>query len=487
MSDSPDSKNTPHDEVKGQHDKVQITAISDDTAGYRRTAHPDAQWYAEAGLGLFFHWGISSVEGKSDLSWGMIKRPPGFPKLQADNHGIYAVQTVIPPTEYWKQAERFLCENYDPDKWLSAAREAGAKYVVLTTKHHDGFCLWPSEFGDLNTKKFLGGRDLVGEFVAACRKNDLKIGFYYSPPDWYFHRHNMSFRYGDEKPALDMNHEPYELPVVRDKESAGSPPTAGEPPVKSLMCGISAHASSMSPEEKAEFDAAYRAHVNGHVTELLTRYGQIDIFWFDGPMPEGAMTFQEIRAIQPGILLNPRGYGYGDFNTPECKFPAERFDAGWWEYCHVFADGAWGYLDHEVYKPLGWLLGEYSKTRAWDGNFLPNVAPNSHGEMPESYYLRMRQLKAWMAQNSESVVGTTGGTWPEDSNVPLTKNDGKTYAHVDWLFDEAVVAIRGIPSPRSVRLLQSGTPLPFEFTEGRLTFSIPQALRSNLTDVVVIE
>ena len=445
-----------HDEVKGQHEKVQITAISSETSGYERTTHPDAQWYKQAGFGLFFHWGISSVEGKSDLSWGMIKRPEGFPKLQADNHGIYAVQTVIPPTAYWQQAERFLCENYDPDKWLSAAREAGAKYVVLTTKHHDGFCLWPSEFGDMNTKKFLGGRDLVGEFVAACRKNGLKIGFYYSPPDWYFHRHNMSFRYGDEKPALDMNHEPYELPVL-------------------------------SAEEKAEFEAAYRDHVNGHVNELLTRYGQIDIFWFDGRMPENSMTVEDIRKIQPGILINPRGYGFGDFNTPECKFPAERYDAGWWEYCHVFADGAWGYLNHEDYKPLGWLLCEYSKTRAWEGNFLPNVAPDSHGQMPESYYLRMRQLKEWMAHNAESVVGNTGGTWPEDSNVPLTKNDGKTYAHVDWLFDEAAVVIRGISSPRSVRLLQSGAPLLFEFAGGCLTFSIPQALRSNLTDVVVIE
>ncbi len=445
-----------HDEVKGQHEKVRITAISSETADYQRTTHPDAQWYAQAGLGLFFHWGISSVEGKGDLSWGMIHRPSGFPRRQAEAHGLYAVQTTMTPAAYWRQAEGFLCENYDPGKWLAAAKEAGVRYVVLTTKHHDGFCLWPSEFGDMNTKSHLGGRDLVGEFVAACRRYDLKIGFYYSPPDWYFHRHHMSFRYGNDKPALDMNHQPCELPVP-------------------------------GPEEQAELDAAYRAHVNGHVTELLTRYGRIDIFWFDGRMPEGAVTHEEIRRMQPGILMNPRGYGFGDFNTPECKFPDKRFDPGWWEYCHVFADGAWGYLNHEVYKPLGWLLGEYSKTRAWQGNFLPNVAPNARGEMPENYYQRMRQLKEWMKTNAESVVDTRGGQWPEASNVPLTHNGGKTFAHVDWLFDDDAVWIRSLPRPRSVRLLRSGDPIPHDYLGGELRFHIPRELRSNLTDVVVIE
>lgn len=247
------------DVVKEQHEKVQITAISSEKSGYKRTTHPEAQWYAQAGFGLFFHWGLSSVEGKGDPSWAMMERESGFPQRQARDHGIYAVQTKMTPNSYWEQAERFLCENYDPDKWLAAAKEAGVQYVVLTTKHHDGFCLWPSEFGEMNTKKYLGGRDLVGEFVAACRKNELKIGFYYSPPDWYYHRNNMSFRYGHEKPSLDRNHEPFELPVL-------------------------------TAQEQEQFAAGYRELVNGHVTELLSRYGKIDLLWYDGRMPAGAMT-----------------------------------------------------------------------------------------------------------------------------------------------------------------------------------------------------
>lgn len=443
-------------EVAGQHEQVRITALSSEGSGYRRTAHPDAQWYAQAGLGLFFHWGISSVEGKADLSWGMMKRPDGFPGRQADAYGIYAAQTTMTPHDYWRQAEKFLCGNYDPDKWLAAARDAGIRYVVLTTKHHDGFCLWPSAFGEFNTRKYLGGRDLVGEFVASARKHGLKIGFYYSPPDWHFQQDHMSFRYGEAKPDLGVHHQPCELPAL-------------------------------SPEQRAAHDAAYARHVSGHVTELLRRYGQIDILWFDGLMPPGAITLDEIRAIQPGILVNPRGYGYGDFNTPECCFPAQRFEPGWWEYCHVFADGAWGYLDHETYKPLGWLLGEYSKTRAWDGNFLPNVAPNSRGEMPENYYLRMRQLQEWMAHSSEAVVGTTGGQWPAEANVPVTRRDGKTYAHVDWLFDGEAVEVGDLPEPRSVRLLRTGDTVPYLFSQGKVSFRVPQSWRTNRTDIVVIE
>lgn len=452
----PDSINPSPDlqgEVQAQHEKVCITAISSKTSDYQRTRHPDAQWYSQASLGLFFHWGISSVSGQGDLSWGMMKRERGHAAKAAAQYGIYAAQTGMTPDAYWKQAEKFLCEEYDPNKWLSAAREAGVEYVVLTTKHHDGFCLWPSEYGALSTKNYLRGRDLVGEFVAACRKNGLKIGFYYSPPDWHFHRRWMSFEYGNDQPGLDIHWKPYKA------------------------------------AQKAAREEAYREHCDGHVRELLTRYGKIDIIWFDGAMPPGAMSMEEIRQMQPGILINPRGYGVGDFDTPECKFPDSRLEEGWWELCYVFSDGAWGYLDHEVYKPLGWLLEEWTKTRAWGGKFLPNVAPDSHGRMPDGYYLRMRQLKEWMTHSGESLKDASAGEWPEKSNVPLTRKKGKIYAHVGWIFDlEEKVEITCLrEKPASVRLLRTGDPVPYTYESGSLTLTIPVEWRTNKSDVVVIE
>ncbi|WPJ95614.1 alpha-L-fucosidase [Coraliomargarita algicola] len=458
MSQKNQDQNAPVDDVAVQHAKVQITALSDETAAYQRTTHPDAQWYRDTCLGMFFHWGISSVNGQGDLSWGMMKRAPGFAVESAKAHGIYAVQSICSPNKYWEQAEGFKCENYDPEKWLIAAKEVGVEYVVITTKHHDGFCLWPSEHGDLSTKNFLGGRDLLQEFVAACRKLEIKIGFYYSPPDWRLEQERMSFLYGNQNPGLDQN--------FKQKEVI-------EP----------------NPEEEAAFFAKHAELASGHVRELLTRYGKIDILWFDGRVPPGGITMEQIREIQPGILVNSRGYGYGDFNTPECKFPERRFDKGWWEYCHVFADGAWGYLDHEVYKPLGWLLGELSKTRSWDGTFLPNVAPDAKGQMPHSFYLRMRQLKDWMSHSGESIHGAEGGGWPEQSNVPLTHRAGRTYAHLDWQFDAStVVEISYLKqAPKSVSFLKTGESIEFTYEQGVLRFQVDDDSLSHLTDVVLIE
>ena len=439
------------EEVKTQHSQVQITAIASSTTNYQRTTHPAAQWYPEAGLGLFFHWGISSVLGQGDLSWSMMKRVPGGMGKVVGDYGLPAAQVVIPPAKYWAQAEKFSADRYNPDKWLAAAAAASVKYAVLTTKHHDGFALWPSAHGEFNIGKYQPGRDLVGEFVKACRKNGVKVGFYYSPPDWYYHRHVMSFNYGDNKPTLDINHQPVELPV-------------------------------MSATEKAAFDEGFRHYVRGQILELITRYGAIDVLWFDGNLPDNTISMEEIRAHQPGMVINPRGHGYGDFSTPECAFPKKRIE-GWWEYCHVFSDGAWGYLDHEIYKPIGWFLAEYAKARAWDGNFLPNVAPDSHGELPDGYYLRMRQLKDWMAANDKAVVGTQPGNWPEQANVPTTWNDGVLYAHLDWIF-EGEVRIEGITRPKYARLLATGEDVPFAYQDGILTFSLPSVMKTNKADVV---
>ena len=441
-----------NEEVVSQHAIIGNRVVKEGV-GYQRTTHPGAQWYPKAGLGLFFHWGISSVLGQGDLSWSMMKRTPGGMGKAVADYGLPAAQIVIPPAKYWAQAAKFTADRYNPDKWLAAAAAAGVKYAVLTTKHHDGFALWPSAYGDFNIGKFQPGRDLVGEFVQACRKNGVKVGFYYSPPDWYYHRRVMSFNYGTNKPTLDINHEPVELPV-------------------------------MTAVEKAAFDEGFRQYVRGQVLELITRYGAIDVLWFDGRLPDNALSMEEIRTHQPGIVINPRGHGHGDFETPECRFPDQRVP-GWWEYCHVFADGAWGYLDHEIYKPIGWLLGEYAKARAWGGNFLPNVAPDSHGELPDGYYLRMRQLKEWMAANAKSVVGTQSGIWPEQSNVPTTRNGDALYAHLDWIFEGEARIVR-IARPKSARLLATGEAVPFAYNDGVLTFSLPSVMKTNKTDVVEI-
>ncbi|MFG0247463.1 MAG: alpha-L-fucosidase, partial [Phycisphaeraceae bacterium JB051] len=414
---------------------------------FERTTHPDAQWFADAGLGLFLHWGLSSVKGQCDLSWGMMNAPHQ-PSEHVKNYGLPACRANMTPRHYWDQAKDFNPDRYDPHKWMKAAKKAGIQYAVITTKHHEGFAMWPSEYGDFSTKNYMGARDLLADYVKACRDHDIKVGFYYSPPDWYWHRHHMSFNYGADSPPLGLDHEPITLPHLSD-------------------------------EQQAKREDQFNDYVRGQVTELLTRYGKIDIIWFDGSLPrqEETISIDEIRQLQPGILINPRGHGYGDFNTPECRFPTERFGKDqWWELCYVFANGAWGYLNHECYKPMGWLLAELSKVRSWDGNFLPNVGPDGHGELPTAFYHRMDQLAQWMTHSGESVRGTKGCKWPQDCNVPVTCKDNHYYLHLDWLFLDQVT-LKDIDPPVSLIHLRTGTPVDFTYENRTLTFTLDKNLK----------
>lgn len=433
-------------EVAEQHAAIGNTVIRQ--TDFQHTAHPDAQWFPEAGLGLFIHFGISSVRGEGDLSWSMMKRHPGMRSETALRYGPYAVQTNVSPARYWEQAKDFAADKFDPVKMLTAAAAAGARYAVLTTKHHDGFALWPSRFGDFNIGRHQPGRDLVREFVEGCRKTGLKTGFYYSPPDWYFNRAYMSFNYGNRKPDLDINHQPCELPPC-----------------------------------PSDWDDRFRAYIKGQVEELLTAYGKIDLLWFDGHGHD-AITIERIRELQPGIVINPRAHGVGDFDTAECAFPEQRFP-GWWEYCHVFSDGAWAYLNHDTYKPAGWFLAEFARARSWGGNFLPNVGPDSHGELPETYYRRMAQIARWMQTGAESLFDVQPGPWPERSNVPITIRGNTWYLHFD-LLNDGTATVTDVTRPLEAKLLQTGEAIPFEYASGTLSITLPDDRRTTLDDVVAV-
>ncbi|MEK6796151.1 MAG: alpha-L-fucosidase [Spirochaetota bacterium] len=443
-----------NEEVAAQHAQIGATAAMTDAA-FKRNDHPDAQWFAEAGMGLFLHFGISSVRGEGDLSWSMMKRSTTAAETNA-KYGIYAVQTNVSPAHYWEQANGFTADRFDPRKILTAAKNAGCSYAVLTTRHHDGFALWPSRFGELNIGRYQQGRDIVREYVDGCRAAGIKVGFYYSPPDWYFNRERMSFNYGGRAPDLDVHHRPGTLPVLSDEESAA-------------------------------YDERNAVYLRGQVEELLTNYGTIDVLWFDGSAAcvMDRIGIAWIRSLQPGIVINPRQHGVGDFDTSECRFPDTRFP-GWWEYCHVFSDGAWGYLNHNSYKPAGWALAELAKARSWGGNFLPNAAPDSHGEMPPEYYRRMEQIAKWMEYGAPSVFGVKPGPWPERSDVPVTICGNIWYLHIDMINDGAAT-VSGVTKPVSVKLLRTGGSLAFTFDDGKLSVVIPGDQRTTLDDVVAVQ
>ncbi|MBQ7308900.1 MAG: alpha-L-fucosidase [Clostridia bacterium] len=344
--------------VADQHSIIGNTKEA--TIRIERTTHPEAQWfYQPVQLGLFIHFGISTVHGDLDISWGMMENP----ERRAKGNGIAT------PREYWALAERFRPEHFQPEEWLRAAKDAGFTYAVFTTKHHDGYALWPTDASEFSTKTYLNGRDLVGEYVHACRKVGLKVGFYYSPPDWRFNSDYMSFMCGSrtakypERPHKDIDH----------KDIEGNLP---EMP-------------------KAHYDR-YIDYVNTQVRELLTRYGKIDLFWFDGSVKDltNVITIDEIRALQPHIVVNDRlwGFGVGDYCSQyECRLPEEKPD-GPWETCHIWhVGGGWSYVKNaDKYRDLEITMHQYEVCKQWGGNLLLNIAPAADGSVPEDYYKAVR-------------------------------------------------------------------------------------------------
>ncbi len=422
------------------------------------TAHPGAQWFPTATLGLFVHWGIASVHGGLDLSWSMIANTTYDSAARGKNK--------LTPNEYWKLAERFRPDAWDPEPWIVAAKAAGFQYAVLTTMHHDGYTLWPSAYGEMGVQTFLGGRDLVAPFVDACRRHGLRVGLYYSPPDWYFDREVMSFNYRSgkpgeyaDRPAFDADHRPTTLPQA-------------------------------SPEHIA----LRRAMFHGRVSELLTRYGAIDLLWLDGGDDDNDLR-DLARKLQPHIVINSRSCD-GDYGSTECMLPRER-PQGWFETCHCWQSSDildprggtvdfWGYLSDESYKQTAWMLECLVKLRAWDANFLVNVGPRPNGEMPDIVFERLAETATWMRHSGRSVIGAKGWAHAERANVPVTLSGRTLYMHAAPQSD-GVLTVAGIERPSGVTLLRTGEAMPYTWTpEGDLTVIVPPSMRSDSVDVVEV-
>jgi alpha-L-fucosidase len=424
------------------------------------------EWFHDAGLGLFVHWGLSSVHGGIDLSWGMIQDKP----WNDDDRSI-------PASEYYALAEDFDPDAFEPDRWLRAAREAGMEYATMTARHHDGFAMWPSEYGDFSTADHCNERDLVGEFVAACRRQGLRVGLYYSPRDW---RH----------PGFPQSPGPYE--ELSGAETAGingdGPPAPGELEQPTV--------ETPTVESLRRFES-YFAYVKGQLEELLTRYGRIDLLWFDGFVaPEAGIQrgdgelYDLVRSAQPDIVVNDRCGSrlYGDYNTPEGNGP-DRPMTRKWERAQSWSSGGWGYVEEESYKSHEWTLARVAETVARGGNLLLNVGPKGDGSMPSMVYERLNELGDWMASAEPSVKGVAAGPWPDRSALPVTRTrQGDVwYLHVHPDAD-AEVHLKHVPEPEAVRLLRSGESIPFTYNAEAKTLTVthPPERRATPDDVLAV-
>lgn len=357
---------------------------------------PKLNWFPEARFGMFIHFGLYSLLERGE--WVQY-------------------HDEIPREEYVKLTRRFTIKNFDAEEWVDLAAAAGARYIALTTKHHDGFCLFDSKLTDFNIMNTPFGRDLTGELIAACHKKNMRIVLYHSQPDW--HHPNHVHRPG----------------AFKDWQPARSPGDEDEP-----------------DWEK------YLAYLEGQVEELCTNYGRIDGIWWDGSHRResdwrGRRLYNLIKKHQPAAVVNDRA-GYGDFFTPERNIP-ELPEGYCCECCQAIHTTNWGYSKHPIFFSTGELVGSISKTSGMGGNFLLNVGPKPDGSIRPGEALRMREIGAWLNTNGRAIYKTEGCRLEtSDDNIKATRRGNTVYLHLLEWPRKNYLLIPGVREvPKSVKLL----------------------------------
>jgi len=341
-------------------------------------------WWRQARFGMFIHWGVYSV-------------PAGTYKgKQIDGIGEWIMlQGKIPVAEYKAYAKQFNPVKYDPDSWVRLAKEAGMKYIVITSKHHDGFALFDSKVTDWDIVDATPyGKDLLKPLAEACRKHGIKLGFYHSQ-------------------AQDWNH----------------------------PGGAASGGKKWDPAQEGSMDEYIKKIAVPQVKEILTNYGDIAVLWWDTPRDmnkERADVLQPLIGLQPGIITNNRlGGGYpGDCSTPEQHIPATGLDSDW-EACMTM-NRTWGFksYDHD-WKSTETLIRNLVDIASKGGNYLLNVGPTAEGEIPQPSIERLKAIGKWMKVNDESIYETAASPFRKLPWGRCTKktfiNGATLYLHVfDW-------------------------------------------------------
>lgn len=333
-------------------------------------------WWTEARFGLFVHWGLYS---QTAGDW------KGKPTRGGEHFMLYE---QIPLAEYAKIADTFNPTGFSAEEWVMAAKDAGMKYVVITTKHHDGFAMFDSPSSDYNiVKKTPWGRDPLKELAEACRKHGLKLGFYYSlGRDW-------------EDPDVPTN-----WPTKAGRSNYWDYPD----------------------EDRKDLNKYIGRKVKPQLRELLTQYGQIDVIWFDTPelfsKEQSAAIREFILDIQPNCIINNRiGNNLGDYTVVEQSLAGSA--KGNWESCITMSKN-WGYNRHDkAWKSSTVLIRNIIETASQGGNLLLNVGTKGDGRFPKESIERLAAIGRWMKVNGEAIYGTTAWMVPGEGNLELEKED----------------------------------------------------------------
>ena len=393
------------------------------------TVHKEARlkWWREARFGMFIHWGPVSLKG-TEISWSRANSNPECP-----NHG------PIPVAVYDSLYRQFNPREFDADRWVAVAKDAGMKYVVLTAKHCDGFLLWHSGTSDYNMAATPFRRDICAELAAAARRQNIRIGWYFSPMDW------------------------------RD------------------------------PDFRTERNAAFVGRMQGELKELLGNYGRIDLLWFDwdggAPLYDQAETYRIVKQLQPQVVIDNRlDLGKGDndrkilspnadYYTPEQSLGGYD-DRRPWETCLTLGT-QWAWKPDDAIKSTAEVVRTLAYCAGGDGNLLLNVGPMPDGRIEPRQVRVLQGVGDWLRHNGESIYATRGGPYKPSNSLASTRKGNAIYVHL--LKPATRVSLS--PIPRRVRnaVILDGGKVAVDQTSEGISLQIPAVGTSGAHAVVKLD
>ena len=401
----------------------------------------NTEWFVHDRFGMFIHWGLYALPARHEWIKNIEK---------------------ITEEKYQKYFEYFDPDMYDPREWARAAKKAGMKYAVLTTKHHEGFCLFDSAYTDYKATNTKAGRDLVREYVDAFREEGLKVGFYYSLIDW----HHPDFPIDPLHPRRDDD--------------------------------------NIDELNKGRDIRRYAEYMRNQVTELLTNYGKIDILWFDfsysdseyrGMKGKGKLDWEAeeliatARRLQPEIIIDNRTEIEQDLWTPEQYQPTDwiRDDDGnrvVWEACQTFS-GSWGYhRDESTWKTPEMLIRMLVNTVSCGGNLLMNVGPTARGYFDDRAVNALDSIGSWMKYNSRSIYGCTQSEFKAPADVRYTQKEGRLYVHI-YAYPYRHLRLPGLADKVDyAQFLHDNSEIFFEEKDGDIVLELPYVKPNQIVPVV---
>jgi len=406
------------------------------------------EFFREAKFGMFIHWGVYSILGGEYKG----EKVMGAEWIQ--------LNAGIPADDYEKIAHTFNPVSFNPDKWTKLAKQAGMRYVVFTTKHHDGFCMFQSKYTDYNIVEYTPyKKDIVKMLSVACKENDIKLGLYYSIVDW----HHPDF------PAI----------YSQNKDFHGRPnPNA-----------------DMSKYSDYEYN---------QIRELMTNYGTINFAWFDAgggfknvdrfKLNKGDSLIKMIRKYQPGCMINSRIGGMADYGNPEQTIPGNIQEQAF-EVCMTMNDN-WGYSKNDNHwKSTQKLIRTLIEVAHKGGNLLLNVGPDSNGNIPDSSVVRLEGMGKWLNINGESIYGTKNSLWESPSwgrstTRFLENGNSVLYFHIfNWTTDK-VLLVPGLKN-RAIKAFvftpKGKMQLTFSQKDQGITIDLTPVVKNDIATVVGLE